>query len=81
MASRDTLVFAHKDDPRHQQVFNIQGQWFPDAFGGSMGELMQALDAGREPETSGCDNLHSIRIAYAAVESAATGETVTLKPL
>ena len=49
MASRDTLIVARKDDPRHQQVFSIQGQWFPDAFGGSMGELMQALDAGREP--------------------------------
>ena len=42
---------------------------------------MRALDAGREPETSGRDNLHSIRLAYAAVESAATGEAVALEPL
>ena len=81
MASRDTVIVARKDAPRQQRVFGIQGNWFPDAFGGSMGELMRALDAGREPETSGRDNLHSIRLAYAAVESAATGEAITLEPL
>ena len=81
MASRDTVIVGRKDTPRQQQVFGIQGNWFPDAFGGSMGELMRALDAGREPETSGRDNLNSVRIAYAAVESAATGEAVALEPL
>ena len=56
----------------------IAGRWFPDAFGGSMGEFLQALATGRAPATSGQDNLRSIRIAYAAVESAGTGRAVEL---
>ena len=43
-----------------------------------MGELMSALKEGREPETSGQDNLASIAIAYAAVESAASGNAVEI---
>ncbi|MAG35864.1 MAG: oxidoreductase [Dehalococcoidia bacterium] len=81
MASRDELIVSYRDNPRHKQVFSIEGSWFPDAFGGSMGELMRALDEGREPQTSGRDNLHSIQIAYAAVESTETGEAVALEPL
>jgi predicted dehydrogenase len=79
MLSHSELVVSFKDDPEHQQTFRIQGSWFPDAFGGSMGELMRALAEGREPQTSGRDNLHSIQIAYAAVESVATGRTVELQ--
>jgi predicted dehydrogenase len=79
MASRSDLVVSFRDHPDHSQTLRIQGSWFPDAFGGSMGELMAALNEGREPQTSGQDNLNSIQIAYAAVESAATGKTVELK--
>lgn len=78
-ASRTELVISFKDNPEHRQVFAIQGQWFPDAFGGSMGEMLRALAEGREPATSGRDNLSSIRIAYAAVESANTGRAVDLE--
>jgi predicted dehydrogenase len=41
-----------------------------------MGEMMQALTERREPQTSGRDNLNSVRIAYAAVESSETGKAV-----
>lgn len=78
MASHNELVVAFKDAPDHRQSIPIQGRWFPDAFGGSMGEMMRALTEGREPQTSGRDNLNSIKIAYAAVESAQTGNSVTL---
>jgi predicted dehydrogenase len=43
-----------------------------------MGELLSALAEGRPPQTSGEDNLDTIRIAYAAVESARTGRAVEL---
>jgi len=43
-----------------------------------MGEMMQALYEKRAPMTSGQDNLNSIKIAYAAVESSTTGEAVIL---
>jgi len=78
MASHNELVIATRDNPDQKQIFRLQGSWFPDAFGGSMGELITALNEGREPMTSGRDNLHSIKIAYAAVESAATGKAVEI---
>jgi predicted dehydrogenase len=78
MASGNELVLSLKSEPNDKVSFPIQGSWFPDAFGGSMGELMRALNENREPMTSGRDNLNSIRIAYAAVESASTGRTVDL---
>ena len=46
-----------KAAPERKVTFPIRGQWFPDAFGGSMGEMMTALTEGREPQTSGRDNL------------------------
>ena len=78
IASASEITVALREHPDHSQTFKIQGQWFPDAFGGSMGELMSALKEGREPETSGQDNLASIAIAYAAVESAASGNAVEI---
>jgi predicted dehydrogenase len=79
VASQSELAVAFRDRPHQKRVFQIQGRWFPDAFGGSMGELMAALSEGREPATSGRDNLNSIRIAYAAVESSQTGRVVELE--
>jgi len=78
MVSGNEMTVCLLDEPERRQTFHIEGSWFPDAFGGSMGELMRALNDGREPMTSGRDNLRSIRIAYAAVESASTGRTVEL---
>lgn len=78
VASQSELVISFKDNPSHRQVFAIHGRWFPDAFGGSMGEMMQALTEEREPQTSGRDNLNSLKIAYAAVESSNTGQAVEL---
>jgi predicted dehydrogenase len=73
--SRNELVLQLKGEDQFQ-TFQIQGSWFPDGFGGSMGEMMQALTERREPQTSGRDNLNSVRIAYAAVESSETGKAV-----
>ncbi len=79
MASNNEITVSLRANPNHRQTFQIQGQWFPDAFGGSMGELMRALNEGREPETSGRDNLSSIGIAYAAAESTETGKVAEIK--
>ena len=72
------VVVTFKDNPAAQQVFKIQGTWFPEAFGGSMGELMQAVTEGRPPLTHGRDNLRTIRLATAAVESGETGRAIEL---
>jgi predicted dehydrogenase len=76
--SQTELVVALKEDPDHKQVIALQGHWFPDAFGGSMGEMLRSLAERRDPVTSGQDNLNTVRIAYAAVESSRTGQTVEL---
>lgn len=78
IASQGELILC-RTDSNERIVTKIEGSWFPDAFGGSMGEMMRALHEKREPMTSGRDNLNSIKIAYAAVESSNTGEAVVLK--
>lgn len=77
-ASQTALSLATRERPERKHVFALQGTWFPEAFGGSMGELLTALAQGRPPLTSGRDNLNSVKIAYAAVESSEHGQTVTL---
>jgi predicted dehydrogenase len=78
VASQSELAVAVKANPARKHVFAIQGSWFPEAFGGSMGELLTALAEGRAPQTSGRDNLQSIKMALAAVESSESGRAVEL---
>jgi predicted dehydrogenase len=78
VASQTELTLATKDNPYRKQTIAIQGTWFPEAFGGSMGELLTALAERRPPLTNGRDNLSSIKIALAAVESSETARTVDL---
>ena len=75
-AGRTEITVAFADDPDYREVIDIQGQWSPDAWGGAMAEMLSALDERREPQTSGRDNLSSIRMTNAAVESYTTGRTV-----
>jgi predicted dehydrogenase len=44
--------------------------WFPDAFAGTMGGLLHALEAGREPDISGRDNLNTIALCEAVLTAA-----------
>jgi hypothetical protein len=50
--------------PRWKEV------WFPDAFIGTMAQLLVALEAGAEPEISGRDNLQTIALCEAVLASA-----------
>ncbi len=51
----------------------LQGQWFPDGFAGTMGELLCAIEEKRQPSNSARDNLASLALCYAALVSADTG--------
>ena len=51
-------------------VFDLEGAWFPDGFGGTMGELLSAIAEDREPSNSARHNLRSLQLTLAAVESA-----------
>jgi predicted dehydrogenase len=50
--------------------------WFPDAFVGTMAQLLCALEEGTEPEISGRDNLETVALCE-AVFAAATQHRVT----
>jgi len=55
----------------------LAGRWFPDGFHGSMGELLCAAEEQRQPSHNARDNLQSLELCFAAVESAVTGKAVT----
>ncbi len=53
-------------------------RWFPQAFMGTMGQLMKAIETDTEPEISGRDNLGTMRLIEAAYRSATEGRAVAL---
>ena len=52
--------------------------WFPDAFAGTMGQLLTALATGTTPAISGRDNLKTMALVEAAYRSAAEHRAVPL---
>jgi len=50
--------------------YTLEGAWFPDGFGGTMGELMCAIAEGREPFNSARHNLLTLELTLAACASA-----------
>jgi predicted dehydrogenase len=72
-----TLEYASLKDGRGSFVKpHWQEVWFPDAFVGTMAQLMVAIENGTEPEISGRDNVETIALC-AAVFAAATEHRVT----
>lgn len=53
----------------------LAGNWFPDGFHGTMGELLCAIEEGREPINSARENLNSLALCFAAIASAWDGES------
>ena len=59
--------------------FKLEGEWFPDGFGGTMGELLCSLEQGKEPYNSASHNLLSLEMTLAACRSAdMDGQLVSL---
>lgn len=52
----------------------LKGAWFPDGMAWAMGELLCAIEENREPENSAANNLCSIALCFAAMESARSGK-------
>ena len=66
--SPDSLMEAVQGSaPRHART---AASWVPDAFSRSLGEVVEAIVAGREPVVSGRDNLKTLRLVDACYESA-----------
>jgi predicted dehydrogenase len=53
--------------------------WFPDAFVGTMAQLLCALEEGTEPEISGRDNLETLALCEAVFASAQEHRVTTVR--
>ncbi len=62
--------------PHAQIQPRLKGSWFPDAFGGTMIELLSSLVEGRRCEILAEDNLASLALCFAAVASADGGQPI-----
>ncbi|MGN6370508.1 MAG: Gfo/Idh/MocA family protein [Phycisphaerae bacterium] len=73
--SPSTLRYGRKGD---KEFINapLEGTWFPDAFGGTMAQLLIAIEEGVEPAISGRDNLLTMALVDAAYVSAAEHRVV-----
>ena len=58
------------------EKIDLAGSWFPGGFHGTMGELLSAIEVGRTSEISAANNLRSLALCFAAVESAEQGRAI-----
>jgi predicted dehydrogenase len=73
-----TLDYTTNDEavwhqPRWPEV------WFPDAFAGTMAQLLCALEEGVEPEISGRDNLQTVALCEAVYAAARDHRVTTVR--
>lgn len=52
--------------------------WFPDAFAGTMGGLLRALESGNPPDISGRDNLNTVALCEAVLTAGREHRVVTM---
>ena len=74
--SPSTLDFTTQRQPGYWFQPRWPERWFPQAFIGTMGQLMRAVEEGTEPEISGRDNLKTMALVEAAYRSVAEGRAV-----
>jgi predicted dehydrogenase len=72
-----TIRFASRGE-KHFQCPSWTESWFPDAFIGSMAQLLIAIEEEAEPAISGRDNLRTMALVDAAYESAAQARAVQI---
>lgn len=64
-----SIAYARKGDEDFHRPRWTES-WFPDAFAGTMGDLLFAIEENRAPTISGRDNLHTMALVDAAYQSA-----------
>jgi predicted dehydrogenase len=74
--SPSTIDFTTDLEPGRWFQPRWDERWFPDAFVGTMGELLRAVEDGSPPPISGEDNLKTMALVEAAYTSAQTGAAV-----
>jgi predicted dehydrogenase len=73
----DTLSLRRAGEPPRDFDFSPV-RWIPDAFLGPMSDLMDAIATGREPATSGRDNLRTLTVAFAIYQSVAERRSIPI---
>lgn len=76
--SPSTIDWTTRGDEGEWHRPRWKERWFPQAFAGTMGQLMRALEQGTEPELSAHDNLRTMALIEAAYLSASEGRAVPL---
>jgi predicted dehydrogenase len=76
--SQSTLQFTTKHYPNMWFTPTWKEVWFPDAFVGSMAQLMQAIQTNSTPELNGKDNLKTMALVEAAYKSIETHNGVLI---
>jgi predicted dehydrogenase len=74
-----TLDFATRRRPGEWVRPHWPEVWFPDAFAGTMAQLLCALEDGTEPEVSGRDNLETVALCEAVRAAAAQHRVTTVR--
>lgn len=74
--SPSTLEFTTTQLPNQWFRPTWEEVWFPDAFQGTMAQLLRAVETDSEPEIGGRDNLKSMAAVDACYKSIAEGRTI-----
>jgi predicted dehydrogenase len=74
-----TLDFTTRRQPGGWVQPRWKEVWFPDAFVGTMAQLLCALEDGTEPEISGRDNLETVALCEAVYAAAHEHRVTTLR--
>ncbi len=74
-----TLDFTTKQQPGYWLQPRWKEVWFPDAFVGTMAQLLCAVEDGEEPEISGRDNLETIALCEAVYTAAKEHRVTTVR--
>ena len=74
-----TIDFTTKHQPGYWFQPRWKEVWFPDAFIGTMAQLLCAVEEGAEPEISGRDNLATIALCEAVLTAAQQHRVTSVK--
>ena len=76
-----TIEFTTKKYPNKWFKPSWNKLWFPDAFEGTMAQLLRAVENGSEPEISGRDNLKTLAVVDACYKSIEEERTIALEEI
>lgn len=74
-----TLAFRTADRPDEWVQSGWNEVWFPDAFVGTMAQLLVAVEQGIAPETDGRDNLETVALCEAVFAAASQHRVCTVR--